>query len=208
MACAPSNIAVDNIIERLHAENPKLRIVRIGHPARLLDTVQQFCLDALICKDGDYNQQTLGVRKEMNKLQLKLKKTVKKSEKREIYDEFKLLRKDMRQIETQHIDQIFKSADVICSTLTSAADKTLRGYINHQLPDKLFDILVIDECAQSVEPACWIPINNAKKVVMAGDHKQLDPTVKSVQASEAGLSKSIFERVMNHKDTVQTMLVE
>jgi len=55
MACAPSNIAVDNIIERLHESNPKLRIVRIGHPARLLENVQKFCLDALIYKDADYN---------------------------------------------------------------------------------------------------------------------------------------------------------
>ena len=55
MACAPSNIAVDNIIERLHQQNPKLKIVRIGHPARLLESVQQFCLDALVHRNSDYN---------------------------------------------------------------------------------------------------------------------------------------------------------
>ena len=106
----------------------------------------------------------------------------------------------MRQIEQQHIDSIFKSADVICSTLTSATDKTLMGYVNHQLKDNLFDLLVIDECAQSVEPSCWIPIQFTKKLVMAGDHKQLDPTVKSRQASDLGLSLSIFERVMKFRD--------
>ena len=78
--------------------------MRIGHPARLLETVQQFCLDALICKDADYNTQTHGVRKDMNKLQLQLKKVQAKSEKREIYGELKLLRKDLKQIEVQHID--------------------------------------------------------------------------------------------------------
>lgn len=98
MACAPSNIAVDNIIERLHAQNPKLKIVRIGHPARMLEEVQQFCLDALMIKDADYNTQTSGVRKDMNKLQLQLKKATQKSEKRELYGEMKLLRKDLVQI--------------------------------------------------------------------------------------------------------------
>lgn len=107
----------------------------------------------------------------MGKLQLKLKKAVTKTEKKDIYGEFKLLKKDMRQIEQQHIDSIFKNADVICSTLTSASDKTLMGYVNHQLQDNLFDLLVIDECAQSIEPSCWIPIQFTKKLVMAGDHK-------------------------------------
>ena len=93
-----------------------------------------------------------------------------------------MLRKDLKQIERQHIDLIFKNADVICSTLTGASDKTLLGYVKNQLKDSLFDILVIDECAQSIEPACWIPIRICKKFVMAGDHKQLDPTVKSVEA--------------------------
>jgi ATP-dependent RNA/DNA helicase IGHMBP2 len=96
---------------------------------------------------------------------------VTKTEKKDLYGEFKLFRKDLRQIEQQHINQIFKGADVICSTLTSGTDKTLMGYVKHQLQDSLFDILVIDECAQSIEPACWIPIQFCKKLVMAGDHK-------------------------------------
>ncbi len=64
------------------------------------------------------------------------------------------------------------------------------------MTDQLFDLLVIDECAQSIEPACWIPIRYARKVVMAGDHKQLDATVKSDEVSRKGLSLSLFERVM------------
>lgn len=88
----------------------------------------------------------------MKKLQLKLKKATTKGEKKEIYSEFKMLRKDVKAIERQHIDQIFKSASVICCTLTSAADKTLMGYVKHVLPSHLFDVLVIDECAQSIEP--------------------------------------------------------
>lgn len=81
--------------------------------------------------------------------------------------------------------------------------------MRNKLQDGLFDLCVIDECAQSIEPACWIAVQHAKKLVMAGDHKQLDPTVKSQAASQHGLSKSIFERVMEFKgDKTSTMLVE
>lgn len=73
---------------------------------------------------------------------------------------------------------------------------------------RFFDLVVIDECAQSIEPACWIPIRYARKVVMAGDHKQLDATVKSDQASAQGLSKSLFERVEEFKEKESTMLNE
>jgi len=92
---------------------------------------------------------------------------------------------------------VFASADVICSTLTSASDKTLRNYIHNKMNDSLFDVCVIDECAQAVEPACWIAIQFCKKLILAGDHKQLDATVKSDEASKKGLSLSLFERVMN-----------
>jgi len=105
---------------------------------------------------------------------------------------------------------IFSQADVICCTLTSAADKTLRGYIHNKLNDQLFDVCVIDECAQAIEPSCWIAAQFAKRLVLAGDHKQLDATVKSDKASKLGLSLSLFERVMNFKDAdiFSTMLVE
>ena len=89
LACAPSNIAVDNIIERLHKMQPTLRIVRIGHPARLLESVQQFCLDALVYSSGDNARQSLELRKDMQKLSLKLNKAKTKSEKYDIFTEFK-----------------------------------------------------------------------------------------------------------------------
>ena len=99
LACAPSNIAVDNIIERLHVMNPKLRIVRIGHPARLLESVQQFCLDALVANSADYASSTQTVKKDIQKLTLKLAKAKTKTEKIDIYAEYKALRKDLRKIE-------------------------------------------------------------------------------------------------------------
>jgi len=94
----------------------------------------------------------------MQKLNIKLAKVKTKSEKYEIYTEFKTLRKELRQLELAQINQVLANADVICCTLTSAGDKTLRKYIHTKLPDQLFDVLVIDECAQAIEPACWIAI--------------------------------------------------
>lgn len=86
----------------------------------------------------------------------------------------------------------------------------MRYFIHTKLPDNLFDVCVIDECAQSIEPSCWIAAQFAKRLVLAGDHKQLDATVKSDKASKAGLSLSMFERVMNFKtaNNFATMLVE
>lgn len=92
MACAPSNIAVDNMIERLHESDPKLRIVRIGHPARLLPSVQKFCLDALV-SGLDGNKTTGALRKDMQKLALKIGKAKSRDEKFEAYAEFKEMRK-------------------------------------------------------------------------------------------------------------------
>lgn len=99
---------------------------------------------------------------------------------------------------------------MVCCTLTSAADKRLRRFIHTKLQDQLFDICVIDECAQSIEPSCWIAAQFCKRLVLAGDHKQLDATVKSDKAAQAGLSLSLFERVMNfnNADRFATMLVE
>jgi ATP-dependent RNA/DNA helicase IGHMBP2 len=99
---------------------------------------------------------------------------------------------------------------VVCCTLTSAADKRLRNYIHTKLQDNLFDVCVIDECAQSIEPSAWIAAQFAKKLVLAGDHKQLDATVKSDKAAKLGLSLSLFERVMNFNSSAifATMLVE
>ena len=89
LACAPSNIAVDNIIERLHASEPTLKIVRIGHPARLLESVQQFCLDALVYSAGDNARASHELRKDMHKLTLKLAKAKTKTEKYDLFTSFK-----------------------------------------------------------------------------------------------------------------------
>lgn len=177
LACAPSNIAVDNMIERIYAANPIVKIVRIGHPARLQQSVQQFCLDALVQSSPDYYKQTSEIVRLLNKMNLQIAKCKSKSDRKDLYSEFKMLKRDLRQIEQQKINEVFTKADVICCTLASAADKTLVRYIQDKLVSTedgikgLFDLVVIDECAQSIEPACWIPIKYASKLVMAGDHK-------------------------------------
>jgi len=160
-------------------------------------------------KGGDLGKSTMKIRKEMNKLSLKLSKCKSKGEKIELYMEFKQMKKELKEIEFAHIVRVFQAADVVCCTLTSASDKTLRHFIHNKLNDRLFDVCVIDECAQSVEPACWIAVQFCKKLILAGDHKQLEATVKSKEASKKGLSLSLFERVMNFENKeCQTMLVE
>jgi hypothetical protein len=92
------------MIERVHASNPKLKIVRIGHPARLLENVQQFCLDVLVGSQADYGKQTNDIRKEINKLNKKVLKAKSKQERKEIWGEYKMLRKDLKSIERGYID--------------------------------------------------------------------------------------------------------
>ena len=112
-----------------------------------MESVQQFCLDALVYSHGDNAQASNQLRKDLHKLTLKLAKAKTKSEKYDIFTEFKQMRRDLRHLELTAINQVLAGADVICCTLTSAADKTLRKYIHTQLQDQLFDMLVIDECA-------------------------------------------------------------
>ena len=104
LACAPSNIAVDNMMERVHEANPKLKIVRIGHPARLLESVQHLCLDALVSSQVDYAKQTNDIRKEINKLNKKVLKCKSKAERKELWGEYKMLKKDLRSIEQAYIN--------------------------------------------------------------------------------------------------------
>lgn len=131
LACAPSNIAVDNIIERIGVSNPNIRVIRLGHPARLLESIQHLCLDAIVLDDKLYGKEINSIRREMNKLQQKLVKLVTYSEKKKVFAEFKDLKKELKSIEQVKIKNILASADVICCTLTSSNDKKLSKFLLH-----------------------------------------------------------------------------
>ena len=174
LVCGPSNISVDNIVERLALTSPGTPIVRLGHPARLLPSVVNHSLEALT-QTSDAAGIVSDVRKEMDEKQASIRKTRNGRERRVIYADLKRLRKEYREREGRCIDDLMKGSKVVLSTLHGAG--------GHQVRNQEFDVVVIDEASQALEPQCWIPLvfggTNVKKLILAGDHLQLPPTVKS-----------------------------
>lgn len=179
LVCGPSNISVDNIVERLAPH--KVPIVRLGHPARLLPSVVNHSLEVLT-KTSEAAAIVQDVRKEMDDRQNGLKKTRNGRERRAIYSDLKELRKEFRDREGKCVDNLVRRSKVVLATLHGAG-----GY---QLRNQQFDVVVIDEASQALEAQCWVPLLSAKKAVLAGDHLQLPPTVKSVNSKTNVETKS------------------
>ena len=200
LVCAPSNAAVDLLAEKLTIEG--LRVLRIGHPARVNDTVVSTTMDARLAEHAD-SKMLRDLRKkseEMRALGRKYKRNFGREEREQrrlLLDEAKALKEEALALEGHMVFDEIRKAQVICCTLVGANN----GYI----ANREFKTLFIDESSQALEPASWIPIMKADKVVMAGDHWQLPPTVKSKEAEKAGLSKNIFERTIKAYD-VDVML--
>ncbi|XP_057982416.1 uncharacterized protein LOC131167640 [Malania oleifera] len=184
LACAASNIAVDNIVERLVPHRVKL--VRLGHPARLLPQVLESALDAKVLR-GDNSSLANDIRKEMKLLNGKLLKTKDKNTRRDIRKELRILSKEERKRQQLAVTEVIKSADVILTTLT--------GAFSRKLERMSFDLVIIDEAAQALEIACWIALLQGSRCILAGDHLQLPPTIQSVEAEKKGLGRTLFERL-------------
>ncbi|XP_067137867.1 DNA-binding protein SMUBP-2-like [Centruroides vittatus] len=200
LVCAPSNIAVDNLVEKLAVH--KAKIVRLGHPARLLFDIQQYSLDAILSRSEE-NEIVNDLRNEIDMLRRRNKQSKSKIQQEIAGKEVRSLQKELREREKVAVQRILKRADVILSTLTSASDD---GPLKH-IPPEHFDVVVIDECSQAIEAACWIPLLNAPKCVLAGDHQQLPPTIVSERAAKEGLSVSLMERLVNlYGETITRML--
>ena len=174
LVCGPSNISVDNIVERLSPR--KVPIVRLGHPARLLPSVLNHSLDVLT-KTSEAGAIVKDVRAEMDAKQASIKKTKSGKERRAIYADLKDLRKEYRERERKCVTHLVGGSKVVLTTLHGAGGSQLRH--------AQFDVVVIDEASQALEAQCWVPLLSAKKVVCAGDHLQLPPTIKSLN-SKAG----------------------
>ena len=168
LVCGPSNIAVDNIVERLAPH--KLPIIRLGHPARLLPSVLNHSLDVLT-RTSEAAEIVKDIRTEMDAKQASIKKTRNGRERRAIYQDIRDLRKEFREREKRCVTTLVGGSRVVLATLHGAG-----GF---QLRQEQFDVVIIDEASQALEAQCWIPLLSAKKVVLAGDHFQLPPTVKS-----------------------------
>ncbi|NWY53210.1 SMBP2 protein, partial [Chionis minor] len=189
LCCAPSNVAVDNLVERLAGY--KARILRLGHPARLLEPIQQHSLDAVLAR-GDNAQIVADIRKDIDQAFAKTKKAQDRGERSHFLSEIKALRKELKEREEAAMAAALTHASVVLATNTGASsDGPLK-----LLPENHFDVVVIDECAQALEASCWIPLLKAPKCILAGDHKQLPPTIISHRAAAKGLSLSLMERLI------------
>ncbi|XP_064096292.1 DNA-binding protein SMUBP-2-like [Macrobrachium nipponense] len=200
LACAPSNLAVDNLVERLAAVG--VNVVRIGHPARVTSLTQKYTLDAILhnCEEAELLK---DIHKDISEQLNKLKKTNEKGKRHYIRNEIKLFRKELRERETRLTKQILTTCDVILATLTSCGND---GPLRH-LPQEHLDLIVIDECSQAIEASCYPSILRAPKVILAGDHCQLPPTILSQEAAAKGLALSLMERLIGlYGDTVVRML--
>ncbi|KAE8386644.1 P-loop containing nucleoside triphosphate hydrolase protein [Aspergillus alliaceus] len=184
LVCGPSNISVDNIVERLAPK--KVPVVRIGHPARLLPSVLEHSLEVLT-HTSEAASIVRDVRKEIDQKQASIRKTRFGREKRAIYQDLKELRREFRERESKCVDNLVRESSVVLATLHGAG--------GHQLRNQKFDVVVIDEASQALEAQCWIPLLSASKVVLAGDHLQLPPTVKSsVQKSKDAATREKAEK--------------
>ncbi|MCS7005446.1 MAG: AAA domain-containing protein [Cytophagales bacterium] len=201
LVSAPSNTAVDVLTERLG--DMGLKVLRIGHPSRIQETLLRYSLDYQISVHPDtklikkWRQQA----DEYQKLAYKYKRNFGENEYQQrklLLEEARKLRKDAQQQEKNIIDELIAKAQVITATLVGSA--------NPVLENKQFACALIDEAAQALEPACWIPILKAEKVIFAGDHHQLPPTIKSINAAQQGLSVTLFEKAIQKQAESSQML--
>lgn len=189
LACAPSNMAVDNLFEKLLACGT--RVVRLGHPARVMPELRSHTLDLMVDDHEDMRLAKKLTRDAHAMFARAGRHTRAKpvpGEKTALREEAKSMLEDARRLERQVVQLILDGADVLCATLTGLASEVLGR--------RTFDWLVIDEACQTTEPTCWIPLSRCERVLLAGDHCQLPPTVISREAAQEGFDVSLFERLM------------
>ncbi|CAG99853.1 ATP-dependent 5'-3' DNA helicase HCS1 [Kluyveromyces lactis] len=202
LVCGPSNISVDTILERLSKVVPGDELLRIGHPSRLLPQVLSHSLDVL-SKKGDSGMILKDIMKEIDDTIASVKKLKSSRDRKKGWQEVKALRKELRQREKSGlINIILKSKIVVCTLHGSSSRELLSAY---DLQSKLFNTLIIDEVSQSLEPQCWIPLishlkSDMQRLIIAGDDKQLPPTIKTEDNDKVKrlLSTTVFDRLLQH----------
>src|SRR5579884_1403037 len=200
LACAPSNLAVDNLLERLVAAGE--RAVRLGHPARVLPALREHTLDLMVEEHPDARLARKLAKEAFALFRKAAKFTRAKPEpgaRRDQRQEARQLLADARRLEDQAAERILDGATVRCATTT--------GLDGEVLGQRRFDLVVIDEAAQSTEPGCWVPLLRGGRVVLAGDHCQLPPTVVSRGAAAQGYGVSLMERLVDRYGGAVTRLL-
>ena len=184
LACAPSNVAVDNLAERLLRAG--LRVVRLGHPARVHAAVRDVSLASLVA-DAPEQKLLRDVKREVEQGLRKVHRAKTRQDRFAARNEVRALRAELRHLEAAITKGLVDGAEVVLATTTGAADE--------RLFERSFDRVVVDEAAQALEAACWIPLQRGRRLVLAGDHKQLPPTIQSAEAAAGGLARTMFERL-------------
>lgn len=192
LVCAQSNMAVDWISERLVDHG--LHVLRIGNPTRVNDKMLGFTYERRFADHPDYPQ-LWSIRKAIRELQAQ------KGKSGNVQKKINSLKDRATELELRIKEQLFGEARVIACTLTGSASKVLNGM--------KFSTLFIDEAAQALEAACWIAIRKAGRVILAGDHQQLPPTIKCVEAARQGLDCTLMQTlVQRHPECVTLLQVQ
>ena len=190
LACAQSNMAVDWISEKLVDRG--INVLRIGNPTKVNDKMLGFTYERRFESHPDYPQ-LWAIRKAIREL-----RAHRKGRDDHYHQKLERLKSRATELEIRINACLFSEARVIASTLVGSANRILEG--------QKFTTLFIDEAAQALEAACWIPIRKCSRVVFAGDHCQLPPTIKSIAALKGGLGKTLMERIVENKPEVVTLL--
>ena len=190
LVCAQSNMAVDWISEKLVDRG--INVLRIGNPTRVNDKMLSFTYERRFEAHPDYPH-LWAIRKAIRELRAHRKRGDEK-----FHQKLESLKGRATELEIRINNELFGEARVIACTLVGAANRLLDG--------QKYGTLFIDEAAQALEAACWIPIRRVSRVILAGDHCQLPPTVKSIAALKAGLGKTLMERIVEMKPEVVTLL--
>ena len=190
LVCAQSNMAVDWISEKLVDRG--VSVLRIGNPTRVNDKMLGFTYERRFEAHADYPQ-LWAIRKAIRELRHQ-----RKGRDERFHQKMERLKSRAAELEIRINAELFGEARVIATTLVGSANRLLEG--------RRFDTVFIDEAAQALEAACWIPVRRASRVVLAGDHCQLPPTVKSIAALKGGLGKTLMERLVEIKPSCVTLL--
>lgn len=201
MVCAPSNTAVDLLTEKLAERG--INVIRMGNPSRVSDLLLEHTLDARVMAHPSYSKmramrQTAGQYRETASEYVRNFGFEEREQRRLLKEEARMLFQAADDLERSITKDVLESVQVITCTLVGASNRNIRHLT--------FETVFIDEAAQALEPGCWIAIAKGERVILAGDHHQLPPTVKSERAAREGLRETLFEKCIKRQPTTARML--
>jgi ATP-dependent RNA/DNA helicase IGHMBP2 len=201
LVCAPSNTAVDLLTEKLAERG--VNVIRLGNPSRVSDLLLQHTLDAGVMAHASYSKmhamrQTAEQHRDTANEHVRHFGFEERQHRQWLREEARTLRQTADDLERFITEEVLESVQVITCTLVGASHRHIRHL--------RFETVFIDEAAQALEPGCWIPIAKGQRIVLAGDHHQLPPTVKSEKAAREGLRETLFEKCIQRQPETARML--